>query len=160
MKEFETTYPEYINEVSEVLGKKRYEDSTDIRNSNVKYQRGDKELDIDILGIKGELIASHYLFSKNVNHKLSTLCGGVPVVGCDIMVNDKKIDVKSVPHYGKLLLVDITAHHKKPMDYYMFVKPSKNNRAKIWVIDYKEIGSWEKRYLGYGNAYCKEINLI
>lgn len=160
MKYFNTTYPDYINEVSEVLGTKRYNDSTSIRESNKKYQRGDKELAIDILGIKGEIIASHYLFSRNIDHKLNKLASGSPIADYDIMIQDKRIDVKSIPHYGRLLIVDITAHHKKPMDQYMFVKPYENNTADIWLIDYKVVGEWDKKFLGYGNVYCKTINSL
>lgn len=160
MKYTTTAYPDYINEVSEVIGTKRYDDCTAIRKANKDYQRGDQELEIDILGVKGELIASHYLFSKNTEHHLNKLAGGKPISDYDILVNGKKVDVKAIPHYGRFLIVTVMAHHKKPMDYYMFVKPSQNNTADIWLIDYEEVGKWNKKFLGYGDVYCKTINSL
>lgn len=162
MKYYEITYPDYINEVSEILGRKRRDASESVRMSNKKYQcdTEEEEIKIDVMGIKGEIIASHFLFSRGVEHQMNKLVDDKPISDYDIMINGKKIDVKSVPFYGKLLLVDYDSHKKKKMDYYMFIKIHQNNTAEIWLISYKTVGSWKRTTLGNGLILCDKIENV
>lgn len=162
MRHYKIKYPDYINEVSEVIGRKRREASTEVRMLNKRYQCEtlEKEIRIDVMGVRGEMIASHFFFMNGIEHKLSKLVEEEPIPGPDIVAKGKDIDVKSVPIYGKLLTVPVYAHNKKKMDYYMFVKPLENNLAEIWLIEYDQVDSWPEQILGGGHVKFKPIKEV
>jgi len=153
-----TTYPEYINEVAEHLGRLRNESNSKLKENNPRYKRGDLDLYVDVLGIKGELIVSNYLHNKNINHKLNTLLDDKPVCDWDIKIENKTYDVKSLGYKRQNLLVNEEAHRKKKMDYYAFVMPFDKNKAYIWKYSYKQVCDWEVKFFGYTNAYCKKVS--
>lgn len=162
MKHYTTTFPEYINEVSKIIGRARWDSCSYIREAKPNARIGSDEMEIEsgVIGAKGELIASHFLFTKGIDHELNTLLDDKPVCDYDIMINGKKVDVKTVPHYGKFLLVDVDAHFKKVMDYYLFVKAMENNTAEIWLISYSTVNSWKRKQFGNRSSICAEINDI
>lgn len=152
-----TTYPEYINEVAEHLGRLRNDYNNELRKKHPKYEMGNLNLYVDVLGVKGELILSNYLYSIGADHKLQTLLDDSPVCSWDIKIGDTTFDVKTLEHKNGNFLVNEEQHHKKTVDYYAFVLPIENNNAYIWKYKYKDVNNWNVKHFGYTNAYHKKV---
>ena len=159
MRYIHTTYPEYINEVSKVIGSLRCK-SNEVITQQVKYfQRGGKEEELDVMGVKGELIFSHYLHSIRVEHKVNTLLDHKPVSAPDIIIGDKTIDVKCIRSTSPHFLVNERAHLKdKNIGFYAFVMPFKNNTADIYICSYDSVNKWGVKNFKYTKAYYKLIS--
>lgn len=152
-----TTYPEYINEVAEHLGRLRNEHNNELRKKYPKYEMGNLNLYVDVLGVKGELILSNYLYSIGVEHELQILLDDSPVCSWDIKLGDTTFDVKTFEHPKGNFLVNEEQHHKKRVDYYAFVLPVENNNAYIWKYTYEQVSDWNVKHFGYANAYHKKV---
>jgi hypothetical protein len=157
MKPVLITYPKYIDEVSLLIGKNRNDKNIGNMNRNPQYKRGGMEEQIDVLGVKGEIIFSNYLFQKGVEHEINTLIADRPVCDYDVKVKNKKIDVKSINKNAPHFLVNEKAHNKKKMDYYVFVMPIGNCKAYMWKYSYSDVFNWSVKFFKYTNAYYKEV---
>lgn len=154
-------YPNFINECSVYIGKLRHLYNYDLNESTDKYNRFGKSDAPDILGLKGELIFSYFLAKNNIEHTNAKLLSNVPIKEPDIIVGNKKIDVKTINTNAPHLLVNEEAHNKdKDIDTYVFVRLKTNNTADYWVYSYKEVNEWEVQFFKYTNAYCKLIKEI
>ena len=159
MKYIKTTYPDYINEVSKIVGLLKNRTVKEITHKVEYFQRGGMEDELDIMGVMGELIFSNYLHSKGVDHKTNTLLDDKPVSGPDIIIGDKTVDVKCIKRRSPHFLVNERAHKKdKNIDFYAFVIPMENNTADIYVCSYDSVSSWPVKNFKYTNAYYKLIN--
>jgi len=148
MKYYEIKYPKLFDHLSLELAN----DRTKGMHQNYKHKNyywGDKTRELNEQGILAEMIAQYYFQTLNIDFKALSYLGTQPEVEADIVISDHKIDVKFIPHYGKLLIVNYNSHNntKKLIDKYMFIQPLKNttngyNDAKIWFFDHSEVCSW------------------
>lgn len=154
-------YPNFINECAVYIGKLRHLYNYDLNESTDKYNRFGKSDAPDILGLKGELIFSYYLAKNDIEHTNARLLSNKPVKEPDIIVGNKKIDVKTIHPDAPHLLVNEEAHKKdKNIDTYVFVQIINNNTANYWVYSYQEVNVWDVSFFKYTNAYCKLIKDI
>lgn len=152
-------YPDFINDVSVYIGKLRDLFNFKLNQNSPSYKRGEHTEFVNILGVKGELIFSNYLHQNNIDHCLGTLLSHSPLVTCDMIVNGKRIDIKTIRADAQDLLVNKQAHEKlKGIDTYVFVQVQDNNKAQYWVHKYGEINDWKIKNVGYSDAYYKSIN--
>jgi hypothetical protein len=159
MRHIHTKYPDYINEVSKVIGSLRSKSNKEIKKKVKYFQRDGKEEELDVMGVKGELIFSHYLHSIGVEHKLNTLLNDKPVSEPDIIIGDKTIDVKCTRSTSPYFLVNERAHLKdKNIGFYAFVMPFKNNTADIYICSYDSVNKWGVKNFKYTSAYYKLIS--
>jgi hypothetical protein len=155
----EIKYPPYYQEIARIIGRKRYESNKDLNKRKPRYSRGDEDmsLNVDYLGVLGELIFSYYLTHNGIDHEVQMLFSENPISGWDIMVNGKSFDVKVVnPKYTNFI-VNEEAHFKKKMDYYAFVKPDENNTAHVWVSNYSDTTEWNRKELRFAPAFLYPI---
>jgi len=115
-------------------------------------------------GILAELIAQYYLDTKEYNYKALSFLGTEPEVEADIKLNNKNIDVKYIPFYGKMLMVNHNSHLNKRINItdYMFIRPKKDFKngyglADIWIVKHKDVDLWdiEKHHT---KVFFKNIN--
>lgn len=114
------------------------------------YYWGDKTKELNEQGILAELIAQFFLDTKNIDFKAVSFLGTDPEVEPDIVTNKAKIDVKYIPTYGRLLLVNFNAHKNvsKQIDHYLFVRPLNTLKngftdAELWYCSHGEVDKWE-----------------
>lgn len=152
------TYPAFIDECAVYIGKLRDLINYDMNEQNPRFKRGDQTESVNILGVRGELIFSYYLHSLNKSHTMVKLLSHKPIASCDIVIGDRKIDVKTVRPYAVDLLVNVEAHKKKrDVNAYVFVKPGGNCTAQFWMFDRKQIDSWPIKDANYSDAYYRKI---
>lgn len=152
----EIVYPLYIDEVAGHLGKLRQTANQQINSTISLYSRGDQAEAIDILGIKGELVVQHFLFSKNIPFTSSKILDDKPIANADIVLGDKiRIDVKAVHSGSSRLLVNEVAHKKaKNITHYWFIKPIENGKVKYWIFKHEEIDEWSLIDSKFTSAYA------
>lgn len=151
-------FPNYINFCATCIGKLRDLCNYDLKESNNKFKRGGKDESVDILGVKGELIFSHYLHLKGIKHEVNKLLDSKPVISWDIKIGNYFIDVKAIRPYAYDLLVNEDAHKKsKGVTHYAFVQVLDNSIAKYWVFPKKEVDKWKVKKAKYSNAYFLPI---
>lgn len=163
-------YPLWLDDVAEIIGKQRWLKNSKTRNKNTTYKRGSKEQEqnIDRIGVLCELIAL-YDQSKKERHILHTmLLSKNPDIKNDLVIilPDKKLryEVKGV--IGNIARVNIESHNKKPTDFYLFIRPTKEltkqnyGGAYHWVSSYESINDWKKQEGQYGQAYFEKKIVI
>lgn len=152
-------YPSYIDTVSEYLGRIREMYNIPVRKKSSSFDRGEKNVFVDVLGIKAELIAEHFLFMNGVEFTSPNLIDIKPVIAADICIGEKiKIDVKGVRGDSYELMVNERAHTKKEdVTHYWFIQPFQEGKASYWIVKEKVVDNWKVRFAGHTNAYYKVI---
>lgn len=151
-------YPKYLNSISEYIGTQRSKSNIELVNSVLEFNRGERDIELNVLGVKGELIFAHQLFTLGIDYELNVLCADKPVVGCDIIIGNYRIDVKASYPQSKSLLVNERSHHKaKDITHYAFVQLLTDTTARYWIFEKQLITNWELRKMKFTNAYYKQI---
>lgn len=153
-------FPKFINGCAAYIGKLRNLYNYDLNETAPQYKRGDRSEEVNILGLKGELIFSHFLHSQNVEHELNKLLDNKPVSSWDIKIGSKHfIDVKTIRTDSADFLVNEGAHRKnKGITHYAFVQIQTDQSAKYWVFSKSQVDNWEVKNVKYSNAYYLPIN--
>tara|TARA_R110001606_G_scaffold91924_1_gene204669 strand:+ start:53 stop:538 length:486 start_codon:yes stop_codon:yes gene_type:complete len=149
-------YPKSFWKIAEEIGNARNVLNTELRAKNPKYQMGDINLEIDINGMVGELIAMDYLTNKNIDYKMAKLLSLHPPKGADLLINNKRVDVKTTKHFPKAHLLVNEDGHKKGLnlvDTYWFIYLLDNENAEFYFVDYNKINDWDCKVMGYTKAY-------
>lgn len=149
-------YPKSFWKIAEEIGNARNVLNTELRAKNPKYQMGDINLKIDIYGMVGELIAMDYLTNKNIDYKMAKLLSLHPPKGSDLLINDKRVDVKTTKHFPKAHLLVNEDGHKKALnlvDTYWFIYLLDDENAEFYFVDYNKINDWNCKVMGYTKAY-------
>ena len=100
-------YPKSLWLIAKEMANGRTETNKNNRKNNPRFDRGEKNKDVDILGVVGELIVLDYLTEKNVDFTMIKLLNPYPSKEADFTIRNKKIDVKATRHskyssvYGK-----------------------------------------------------------
>jgi hypothetical protein len=153
-------YPPFIDEVAACMSKLR-----DIVNfkldQDVERYRRDK--DVNFIGIKGELIFSHYLTTQGIAHEVNRILDARPVVDWDIKLNSKTIDVKTLTNedHATALLVNREAYHKqgKKVDYYVFIRLLNGSlEAEFFMFPSSAVRQWKVKSLKYSDAYFLNLS--
>ena len=106
-----------------------------------------KNLEMDIKGNLGEIIAIDHLNQKGKSFEIAQMLATHPEKSWDIKCGNKKIDVKTLysdKKYSKnRLMINKDAHHKGKgvIDLYWFVIVE-NNTASFKYVEYKEVEDW------------------
>lgn len=159
MKYYEIKYPQIFNHLAIELAKDRVKGMH--RNyKGKKYYWGNKTEEQNIKGVLAEIISQYYFQTLEIKFKALSYLGQEPEVEADIVINNYKLDVKYIPHYGKFLLVNYEAHNNpnKKIDKYMFIQPFQVAykgycKAKIWFIDHDGVNKWFKEKSTLTNVY-------
>ena len=148
MKYFKVKYPKIFEKISIDLSS----DRTKGMHKNYKnkdYYVGDKTKKYNIDGILAELIAQYFLDTLEYNYEALSFLGTDPEVEADIKLDNKTIDVKYIPFYGKLLMVNHNSHNNKDKNIsdYLFVRPNKDTskgytNCEIWIVSHKDVDLW------------------
>ncbi len=113
------------------------------------YYVGDLTKKYNETGILAELIAQYYLDTMEYNYEALSFLGTEPEVEADIKLNNKNIDVKYIPFYGKMLMVNHNSHlnKEKSITDYMFIRPQKDFKdgygsAEVWIVKHNDVDLW------------------
>ncbi|GEM_PF-7117067 len=154
-------YPKFIDIVSILVGKLRDIVDTELDEKENRFKRGDKSDSVNPLGVRGELIFQHYLWTLNVPHESAPLLSNRPISSCDIKVGEFALDVKTVRSDAPDLLVNEEAHLKaKGITHYVFIQIQRPGQARYWIYARHDVSKWQVKNVGYSNAYYLEIEKI
>lgn len=157
-------YPPMFHELADEIATLRSEMSKDVYKKGTEKYRGDREHEISVKGILGELIARDYLSLRPIKYKATRLVDFKPLVEPDIILLDvphsPNIDVKCAKEGATTFYINKGAYEntEKKIDVYWFVKLERNCEASHYVVLDEEVGrKWELKELTYTEAYCKKI---
>lgn len=154
------TYPKSFWNIAEQIGTARSVVNTKIKENSPRFDRGVKNNHVDTLGILGELIVIDYLTEKNITFEMAQLIDFYPSKNPDLIINNKRIDVKTnkKSKYSHLL-VNKEAHEKgiNNIDLYWFVYILNETEAEFYFVDYNKVSQWEYRLMKYTNAYYIDV---
>lgn len=131
--------------------------------AGLRFDRGDKNMYVEQIGILGELIARDYLFSKEIHFVYSPLIQQAPAKEADIIVDGVRFDVKTSvwdERYDNVL-VNAEAHQKGRgvIDWYWFVVIDFNmgTTARSFRVPYSQVDLWPSKVFKYTEAYYSPI---
>jgi len=156
-------YPKSLWLIAEEIANARTETNKNNRKNNPRFDRGEKNNDVDILGVVGELIVLDYLTEKNVDFKMLKILNPFPTKEADFTVRNKKIDVKATRQSKYLsVLVNEEAHKKGlgKIDLYWFVYIIDNENCNFYFSDYDDVSKWDCKLMKYTNAFYRKIKEI
>ncbi len=159
----EITYPYVLHNIAKDISS----DRTKGMHKNYKdkdYYVGDKTKQYNIQGVLAELIAQHYFTAIGEDFRALSILGTEPEVEADIFIDERKIDVKYIPHYGKYLMVNHNSHTNpnKDITEYMFIQLGKRvsdstASAKIWIATHNEVNNWNIEKQTNTKVFCKKL---
>lgn len=153
-------YPPLINEQALYIGGLR---DTVNQYTSVKYPEYYRpNMQVDQLGCKAEMIAQYFFWSHKAKYKATQMLGVDPIKDADIIVGQKRIDVKGLWSYVTECRVNKKAHLKdKKITHYLFIRPDddglENDVAQWWLFSHKEVSKWKVKKLKYTDAYVNPI---
>lgn len=152
-------YPNWINEVSQILGVARRRANDKLYDEVPSKKCGERDELVHPLGVKGELIFAMFLYQNNIDYKLNTLLSDAPVVEYDILIGNKKVDIKTLRPDGWDLLVKVKSHHyiEKKIDSYVFLQIIDDTTARYWIFKHDEVSKWNIKNTKYNDNYYKPI---
>jgi hypothetical protein len=118
-------------------------------------------LRVDELGIKGELIFSHFLHSRGVEHVLDTMLGGRPICDWDIKINEKfLVDVKTMRTDSTDFMINENTHKKKrgKITHYVFVRLTGKGSAEYYFFSTGEVDNWKIKDSRFSKIYYFPFN--
>jgi len=143
MKPTKFHYPNWANEVAEQIGMHRANNNRKLDKAQPKYVRPDK---YHVLGALGEIVFLIYLSTMGKKYEANVLFGDKPVVGYDVIIEDKYlVDVKTIGKDTRFLSVGTREHKKigKDITHYAFMKMHGQNVCDIYRCEKKEVESWQ-----------------
>jgi hypothetical protein len=134
------------------------------RANNPKFDRGEKNDDVEILGVMGELIVLDYLLTNtNRKFKMTNLVNRYGSKDPDFVIDNKRIDVKANKHSDFLNVSMNKDAHKRGLgiiDLYWFVYILNKEECDFYFVDYDEVSKWDYKFMKYSDAfYCNIQNL-
>ena len=153
-------FPKSFWIIAEQIGLARTVVNKELTIKAPRYDRGEKNQHVDTLGILGELIAMEYLTQKNYEFTAAQLLDYKPSKNPDLIIKEKRIDVKtSRKSEYETLLVNEEAHNKglNKIDLYWFVYILNDNTAEFRFVNYNEVSKWPCKLMKYTNAFYTKI---
>jgi len=153
------SFPEYINEVSTILGRFRTKLNADLAKKKPECDRGRQNDEVNILGIKAELIARHVAFDLGGTYHATRLIADTPLCEPDIVKSGNRYDVKGVKYGANMLTVNDKAHlkNKGGITHYFFIQIMGETKARYTIFEKGMVDGWELKQLPFTPAYCKQI---
>lgn len=154
-------YPLVFWNIAEEIGMSRNALNKDNNEKNPRFKRGNKESQVDTTGVIGELIARHYLTNNNQEFKSSRLLDLYPEKNADIIIKNKRIDVKTKPiNIFNDLLVNKEAHEKghNLIDLYWFICLIDETTAEHYIVKYDDVSKWKYKKFKYTEAHYIDKN--
>lgn len=136
-------YPTYLKQAAQEIAKIRVQKNTISRQNNPQYNRGDKDIYVDTIGILGEMLAQQLFFENGQRYTATPIVSEKPETGPDITTDEMTIDVKTTEK--PYLTVNYDAHNNKSKDisHYLFVILLPNNTFITKFFKKQKIDSWE-----------------
>ena len=149
-------YPKSFWLIAEQIGFARNVMNKENNKINTRFDRGEKNTQVDTLGVLGELIAIDYLTSINQSFEVAKLLDFKSSKKPDFILKNRKIDVKTNKHskYSHLL-VNEEAHKKgiNKIDLYWFIYILDQTTAEFYFVDYNDVSKWNCKLMKYTNAF-------
>ncbi len=149
-------YPSSFWFISEQIGHARGVMNFGNNKIKIEYDRGIKNEHVDTLGVLGELIAIEYLITNKKEFKMANLLDYNSSKNADVVVNSKRIDIKTNKHskYSHLL-VNEEAHKKgkDKIDLYWFIYILDDKTAEFYFVNYEDVSKWNCKLMKYTNAF-------
>ncbi len=156
-------YPKSLWVIAEEIADWRTTLNKRNRNNNPRFDRGEKNNYVDILGVVGELIVLDYLTEKNINYEMIKLLNPYPSKEADFTVKNKKIDVKATENSKyQSVLVNEEAHKKGlgKIDLYWFVYILEKENCEFYFANYNDVSNWECKLMKYTKAFFIKKDLL
>jgi len=153
-------YPKSFWLIAEQIGYARTVVNKKMLENNPRFDRGEKNIYVDTIGILGELIAMDYLTNKDIDFKMAKLLDFYPSKNADFFFRNKRVDIKTSQHSKhSTLLVNEEAHNKglDKIDIYWFIYILNKENAQFYFVDYKDVSNWECKLMKYTNAFYINI---
>ncbi len=155
----EIIYPKFFVSLSKELSLLRSKLSEDVYKEGTSKYRGSQEEKISQLGMLAELIAQNYLTEQDKSYQSAPLVDLSPVVGCDIEMEEYKIDVKGVKKEDNKLRVNYEAHTnlEKDISHYLFVQVISSSEARYKWFSVQEVSRWKVIQSTYSKCFATDI---
>ena len=156
-------YPKSLWVIAEEIADWRTTLNKGNRSNNPRFDRGEKNNYVDVLGVVGELIVLDYLTEKNIPYKMIKILNPYPSKEADFTVKSKKIDVKATEDSKyKSVLVNEEAHKKGlgKIYLYWFVYILDKENCEFYFANYKDVNNWECKLMKYTNAFFIKKDLL
>ena len=154
----EIYYPPLINNAALLIGKMRDLCNAEMKEEQPQYKRAE---DVDVLGLKGELVAQYFAFTKNKPFVATKLLASKPLQEPDITIGGKRFDVKAIRPNAPDLQVNEKAHTKsKNITDYWFIQCFNENQARFWFYKHADVSAWQIRAAKYSKIYYQTISEI
>tara|TARA_R100000781_G_C4067768_1_gene123411 strand:- start:158 stop:649 length:492 start_codon:yes stop_codon:yes gene_type:complete len=156
-------YPASFWVIAEEIANARTRLNKSNRKNNPRFDRGNKNNYVDVLGVVGELIVLNYLTEKNIDYTMIKILNPYPSKEADFTVKNKRIDVKTNEDSKyKSVLVNEEAHKKGlgKIDLYWFVYIIDKQNCEFYFADYNDVSKWDCKLMKYTNAYYSKIKKL
>ena len=154
-------FPKSFWLIAEQIGYARSVVNEKILEKNPRFDRGEKNDHVNTIGILGELIVMDYLTNKNEEFKMAKLLDFYPSKNPDVIIRNKRIDIKANKQSRfSDVLVNEEAHKKGlgNIDMYWFVCIVDQETCKFYFTDYDNVNKWNCKLMKYTRAYYRNIN--
>ena len=154
-------FPKSFWLIAEQIGYARSVVNEKILEKNPRFDRGEKNDHVNTIGILGELIVIDYLTNKNEKFKMTKLLDFYPSKNPDVIIRNKRIDIKANKQSRfSDVLVNEEAHKKGlgKIDMYWFVCIIDQETCKFYFTDYDNVSKWDCKLMKYTRAYYRNIN--
>ena len=148
------TYPAFLNTAADIVGTLRDLTNLEMNEKAARFRRGDRNSEVNRLGLRGELIAQYVCHQNNQAFDAAPLLSIRPIGEPDIIVGKFRFDVKTVRSDAPDLLVNEEAHAKaaKGITHYWFFQQTSGTCAKYWIFPYRAVTEWRMKNVKYSNA--------
>lgn len=141
-------YSSVLEIMAKHLGEKRFKDSKYLEGVNPDYELGEDNLQAQINGMLGELIALEQIELRGHEYQQYIFTNGSSPKE-DFIINGKKVDVKTAPKHGKYCLITEITYRKKKVDYYWIFHLLGDYLAQEYIATYEEVELWEFKQMKY-----------
>lgn len=157
-------YPEWINEAAEFIAEIRLKNNKQVMKIKPETDRGDRNLEINRVGIQAELIAILVCERKGWSYDAAPIIRKEQTKRPDIILTKQdgtkiRIDVKALnSDYGR---VNVEAHRskEKSCDAYWFFRMFKENNRNcfnsFWFT-YEQVNDWNRKEGAHGAPYLEK----
>jgi hypothetical protein len=113
-----------------------------------EHERREEETRIDTEGALAEILVAFLLEKSGAT--IAPLVAYKPDRGVDIVLADKKLDVKSVGQAKAYCNINTSAHTSKAPAAYIVVRFTRSDTADIFVVNAEGVSSWKQNTFAYG----------
>ena len=161
----QVTYPSFLNPLGDMLGMDIAKTHLETNEHVTRFARGDRTQLVSCLGARGELIARFMCFQEKIDYWAPPLIQSHAHKGPDIVIGQRRFDVKAFPTDTDDLKINVEAHHDPDKSmithYWCFVIRNQvgNNRhqADYWIFSRAQVDQWQRKKV-FSEFYSYPIN--